>query len=399
MLTELYLHYRQLNLLLRHNGEVPSAFASIMTIENHQKAIQYSCTKLRFSVIKLITQAVWLYFLFPARGLNAFYNMISFQGSTREIVFLFMLGSLQYLLNLPFKLYSTFVIEEKFGFNKTTLRLFWVDQLKAIILSFILMTPILFLLLWIITHVKYWWIFAATFLTCVQFGLVLIYPKFIAPLFNKFYPLNDEKLSHGIQTLVQKIGFQLEEIFVMDASKRSSHGNAYFTGLGKVKRIVFFDTLMKELTTGEVLAVLAHELGHMKLNHITKSLVTSTLFTYVGFFILSSLSHFEWFFRGHFVSSQSPGMLIFLMTTALPVYLFFIPPITSYLSRKKEFEADAFAAHHTSAKDLISALIKLYRSNSSPMIHDPYFSRYYHSHPPATERIAHLESYASQTLS
>ena len=233
-------------------------------------------------------------------------------------------------------------------------------------------------------------------MTLFQFFLLWIFPTVIAPLFNKFQPLEGEELKQGIETLVGRAGFKAKEVFIMDASKRSSHGNAYFTGLGKNKRVVFFDTLLKQLENSEILAILAHELGHMKLKHIPKSMLFSLVVSFASFWLMGTLANKDWFYNGHFVRATTPGVLILLFTQALPLYSFWFSPISSWISRRREFEADAYAAKETAPGDLIRGLLKLYQHNASPVVTDKIYSGFYHSHPPALERIKKLESFKDQ---
>jgi STE24 endopeptidase len=239
---------------------------------------------------------------------------------------------------------------------------------------------------------KWWWLVSFIFMTIFQFTLVWLYPAVIAPLFNKFKPLEGAELKTGIENLVSRAGFKAKEVFVMDASKRSSHGNAYFTGFGKNKRVVFFDTLLKHLENKEIFGILAHELGHMKLKHIPKSMITSLIISFAGFWLMGRLSTESWFYNGHFIRIISPGILLFLFSQAIPLYAFWFGPIGSWISRKREFEADEYAASETNAQDLISGLLKLYQQNASPVVTDPIYSGFYYSHPPALERIKKLQS-------
>jgi STE24 endopeptidase len=237
-----------------------------------------------------------------------------------------------------------------------------------------------------------WWVVSFLVLTLFQFFLLWIYPSVIAPLFNKFKPLESEDLKKGISDLVLAAGFEAQGVFVMDASKRSSHGNAYFTGFGKNKRVVFFDTLLKQLTHKEILAILAHELGHLKLKHIPKSLISSLILSFLGFALMGYWAKSEWFYQGHFIRYASPAILFLLFTQAIPLYTFWSTPLTSWISRKREFEADAYAAEQTNAEDLVTGLLKLYQHNASPVVTDKVYSQFYHSHPPALERIQRLRS-------
>jgi STE24 endopeptidase len=392
-LFEIYLSRRQVATLLAHEQEVPKEFRSYLSLTDHQKAISYAKTKLSFGQLKLVWQAVLLMYWFPFRGAEKLYLASPFMDIHREVAFLMLFFSIQLILNLPWSIYSTFVIEAQFGFNRTTPKIFIVDRLKGLLLSTLLGVPLLYALFFIFNSSgNLWWLFSFMIITIFQFSLVWIYPTLIAPLFNKFHPLETPNLKESIQLLVNRAGFEAREIFVMDASKRSSHGNAYFTGLGKNKRVVFFDTLLKDLEHNEVLAILAHELGHMKLKHIPKSLFTSLIISFVGFWLMGKLSNEVWFYSGHFLRAMSPGVLFFIFLEALPIYTFWFSPLSSWISRKREFEADAYAASETRGTDLVTGLLKLYQKNASPVVTDRLYSGFYHSHPPALERIKRLET-------
>jgi STE24 endopeptidase len=390
---EIYLCRRQFKTFKNAAPHLPPEFSQFISLEDHQKAIKYSSTKLFVSQIRLLFDATLLLYWFPFRGAQALYSSIPLSGIHQDALFLILFFLIQFGLGLPWSIFSTFWIEEKFGFNKTTPKLFLKDQLKGLILGGIFLIPIMYLILYLFNAFSQsWWWISFLVMTGFQFFLLWIYPTWIAPLFNKFSPLESEELKNGISQLVQKAGFEAKEIFIMDASKRSSHGNAYFTGLGKNKRVVFFDTLLKQLSHQEILAILAHELGHMKLKHIPKSMLASIGFSFFGFWLMGMMAQSPWFYQGHFFKSQSAGILIFLFTQAIPIYLFWFSPLSSWLSRRREFEADAYAAENTKSQHLIEALLKLYQQNSSPVITDKWYSRFYHSHPPALERIRHLES-------
>jgi len=392
-LFEVYLSQRQLSTLHLHRTEVPSAFSHFITLNEHQKSISYATAKLRFGQARLLWDVALLFVWFPFRGLEKLYLALPLSGLHKEAFFLIGFLLIQSIANLPWSLYSTFILEEKFGFNRSTPKLFVLDLMKGLLLSMILGIPLLYGALFIFQSTgQWWWLICFLFFTSFQFFLVWLFPTVIAPLFNKFKPLESEELKTGIEKLVTGSGFHTKEIFVMDASKRSSHGNAYFTGLGKNKRVVFFDTLLKQLENKEILAILAHELGHMKLKHIPKSLITSLVLSFLGFFLMGKLSQINWFYAGHFIRVISPGVLFLLFMQAIPQYLFWFSPINSWISRKREFEADHYAAEETNAQDLITGLLKLYQQNSSPVITDSLYSHFYHSHPPAQERIKKLES-------
>lgn len=393
-LFEIYLSRRQVTTLHEHRTEVPSEFKNSLTLEEHQKAVNYATARLNLGQFKLIFEIVLLFYWFPFRGAEKLYLAIPLMDIHREVAFLLAFTGIQMLISLPWSIYSTFVLEEKFGFNRSTPKLFIIDRLKGLVLAAVIGIPLLYALLMIFNWTgKWWWLVSFIFLTAFQFTLVWLYPTVIAPLFNKFKPLEEEELKTGIENLVVRAGFNAKEVFVMDASKRSSHGNAYFTGFGKNKRVVFFDTLLKGLSRGEVLAILAHELGHMKLKHIPKSMAASLILSFIGFWTMGQLANENWFYSGHFMRVISPAALFLLFSQAIPVYTFWFQPLSSWISRKREFEADEYAAGETGPDDLISGLLKLYKENASPVVTDKIYSGFYHSHPPALMRIKKLESF------
>lgn len=395
-LAEIYLTRRQLEMYQKNAETPPQEFAEVISVADHQKAIQYSSAKLKMSVLHLIFDAALMFYWFPMRGAERLYNSITLSGTHHEVAFLLAFSAISFVLSLPWSVYSTFVLEEKFGFNKSTPKLFITDRVKGLVLGGLIGLPLLYAIFYLYhSFGTLWWLASFILLTVFQFSLVWLYPTVIAPLFNKFHPLEGEELKSGIEKLVTNAGFNAREVFVMDASRRSSHGNAYFTGFGKNKRVVFFDTLLKDLNTPEILAILAHELGHMKLKHIPKSMITSLILSFLGFWLMGTLSNQAWFYNGHFFKVSSPGILLFLFMQALPLYTFWFTPISSWISRKKEFEADHYAAGETNPKNLIQGLLKLYQQNASPVVTDKIYSGFYHSHPPALERIKRLESFKS----
>jgi STE24 endopeptidase len=397
-LVEIYLIRRQLRAYQQQSMTPPSEFSEYISDADHQKAIQYSTSKLNLSQLRLIFDAGLLFYWFPFRGAEKLYLSVPGVDIHKEVFFLLAFGLVQLILSLPWSIYSTFVLEEKYGFNKSTPKLFIMDRLKALALSTIIGTPLLYTLIFFYQALpQWWWLVSFLVITLFQFFLVWIYPTVIAPLFNKFHPLEGEELKNGIENLVKRAGFNAREVFVMDASRRSSHGNAYFTGFGKNKRVVFFDTLLKQLNTQEILAILAHELGHMKLKHIPKSIVTSIVLSFVGFYVMGKLADEAWFYQGHFLKIISPGALLLLFTQAIPLYTFWFSPVSSWVSRRREFEADEFAAGETDAQHLIDGLLKLYQQNASPVVTDSWFSGFYHSHPPALNRVQRLKSLKRQT--
>lgn len=393
-LFEIYLARRQVTTLHQNRGTVPAEFRDFLGLADHQKAINYATAKLNVGQARLVWDAILLFYWFPFRGAEKLYMSLPDVGMHREVLFLLSFVLIQTLVNLPWSVYTTFFLEEKYGFNRSTPKLFIVDRLKGLVLGAVLGIPLLYGILAIFQSTgKWWWLVSFIFMTAFQFTLVWLYPTVIAPLFNKFKPLEGAELKSGIEGLVTRAGFNAKEVFVMDASRRSSHGNAYFTGFGKNKRVVFFDTLLKDLANNEILAILAHELGHMKLKHIPKSLVASLIISFFGFWLMGRLSTENWFYSGHFIRIISPGALFLLFTQALPLYTFWFGPISTWISRKREFEADEYAAGETRAQDLISGLLKLYQQNASPVVTDNIYSGFYHSHPPALERIKKLQSF------
>ncbi len=295
------------------------------------------------------------------------------------------------LLDLPFSVYHTFVVEERFGFNRSTPGVFIVDLLKNAALLAVIGTPMIALALWIMESAgSLWWLYV--WAVWMAFTLVMFwaYPAIIAPLFNKFSPLDDESLKQRIQSLMDKCGFRSKGIFVMDGSRRSGHGNAYFTGFGSNKRIVFFDTLLESLEPDEIEAVLAHELGHFRLKHIQKRLLSTMALSFCALALLGWLAGQAWFFTGLGISQPSSWMTLMLFMMVLPVFTFILQPLLSSLSRKHEFEADAYAVKQSSGQDLVNALVKMYRENASTLTPDPLYSAWHDSHPPAPVRIDHI---------
>lgn len=400
-LIESYLDNRNKLHILRNRNEVPAKFAGQISLEDHQKAADYSVAKINtsqfFNIIAYIILLVWTL----GGGLDILNTQVKTLGLSEiwtGVVFFFAFSFVNSLISLPETLYKTFVIEEKFGFNKTTAKLFIVDMIKGFVLAAIIGTPILAGILWIMNALgEYWWAYAWAFLSVIQLLLMWIYPTFIAPLFNKFSALEEGEVKDKILELLKRTGFESKGLFVMDASKRSGHGNAYFTGFGKNKRIVFFDTLINTLNPSEVEAVLAHELGHFKRKHVLKLMVKAFVFSFIGLFILGQLMKAQWFFEGHGVSSQETYMALVLFTMVSGIYTFFVTPISAWTSRKYEFEADEFAATHSDAQDLINALVKMYKDNASTLTPDPAYSAFYHSHPPALIRVNFLEKFLKTT--
>jgi STE24 endopeptidase len=397
---ESWLEAKNKSHILANRSQVPERFKDAISLEDHQKAADYTVTKIKtgqiFHVIDLLLLLGWTL----GGGLSYLQTFISSYGLgpiAEGVVYLAVFGLISTILSIPQSLYSTFVIEERFGFNKMTPALFIKDLFKGLILGGLLGLPLFAGLIWVMNSLgENWWIYGWGLLTGFQFILLWGYPRFIAPLFNKFSPMDDGPHKDKVLALLERTGFTSNGLFVMDASIRSSHGNAYFTGFGKNKRIVFFDTLLKTLEPGEVEAVLAHELGHFKRKHIVKQLTRSVIMSFAAFFILAQLMKSQAFFLGHGVTSQELHITLMLFAMVSGVYTFWVTPLSAMVSRKYEFEADAFAAEYAKPQELISALVKLYKDNASTLTPDPTFSAYHHSHPPALIRVKHLESLSKE---
>ncbi|MES0328269.1 MAG: M48 family metallopeptidase [Gammaproteobacteria bacterium] len=394
----LWLSSRQIAHIRQHRGEVPDSFADKITLVEHQKAADYTTTKTRFGRLPLFYDAALLLIWTLGGGLEWLDQSIitmEFSPIMTGITVMLAFMLISSALNLPFSIYTTFVIEEKFGFNKTTVKTFIIDIFKGSALGLAIGVPLLFAILWLMEQMgELWWVYTWVLLSGFSILMMWIYPTWIAPIFNKFEPLEEGDTLNRIKGLLERCGFNSDGVFVIDGSKRSSHGNAYFSGFGRNKRIVFYDTLLKMLSDDELEAVLAHELGHFKKKHIIKSILISFATTLAGLAILAWLMKNEWFYNGLGVSTQSTYMALLLFTMVSPVFTFALSPIMSLFSRKNEFEADAFAAEQTDAQHLIKALVGLYRENASTLTPDPMYSAFYDSHPPAPVRIAHLNSHA-----
>ena len=392
--TQLWLSIRQTKHVMENRPAVPTEFSESITLEEHQKAADYTTTKSSFGRKELIISTLLLLIWTLGGGLQWLDNMWAGSGlgdlgrGTAVIISFIIISS---LIDIPASVYRTFVIEEKFGFNKQTTKTFIIDMLKNTLVSMAIGIPLIMLVLWLMNSAgSLWWLYAWLAITAFSIIMMWAYPKFIAPIFNKFTPLEEGEVLDRITTLLERNGFNSNGVFMMDGSRRSSHGNAYFTGFGKTKRIVFFDTLLKQLSPTQIEAVLAHELGHFKHKHVFKGMIVSMSMTLVGFAVLAFLMQQEWFFQQLGVQNQSTYMALILFLLVSPVFTFFIGPIMSWWSRKHEFEADAFAAKESSAEELISALVGLYKKNAGTLTPDPLYSAFYDSHPPASIRIAHL---------
>lgn len=394
--TRLWLAQRHISYVSAHRASVPEAFSAEMPLDAHQKAADYTVAKSRFSMLGIVFSAIVLLVLTFGGVLQWLYDLTGDSLSSelaRGVLFFAYLGLLMAVIDIPFDLYRTFVIEEKFGFNKMTTGLFVKDFIVSLVVSAVLGLPFLALLLWLMGAAgDNWWLYA--WLAGVAFWLFVqfISPTVIAPLFNKFSPLENQELKQRIEALLKRCGFQSKGLFVMDGSKRSSHGNAYFTGFGKSKRIVFFDTLVERHDGPEVEAVLAHELGHFKLRHVLKLTAMFAVLGFIFFWLLGLAKNTSWLFTGLNISFPAPDALVLtVFYLVVPAFLFFLRPLLAAYLRKNEFEADAYAAEHAPAHDLVRALVKLYKDNASTLTPDPLHSAFYDSHPPAAVRIARLQ--------
>ena len=393
-----WLATRQIRHVAGHRDVVPAMFQQTVSLAAHQKAADYTVVKTRFGLLELALGAAVLLGWTLLGGLDVLNQLLRGwlgTGMAQQLALVTGFALISGAVELPFTLYQTFVIEERFGFNKMTLKLWTVDLAKSMVLGAAIGLPIAALILWLMSATgSFWWLWAWGVWMGFNLLLLVIYPTFIAPIFNKFKPLEDESIKARVTALMQRCGFAAKGLFVMDGSKRSAHANAYFTGFGAAKRVVFYDTLLAKLSPGEVDAVLAHELGHFKHKHILKRIAGLFALSLAGFALLGYLSHQAWFYFGLGVRPNLNGpndalaLLLFLL--AVPVFSFFISPLLALLSRKHEFEADAYAVQQTSGQDLSTALLKLYEDNASTLTPDPVYVKFYYSHPPASERLARM---------
>ncbi|MEE8263599.1 MAG: M48 family metallopeptidase [Gammaproteobacteria bacterium] len=387
---------RHIDHVRSHRDQVPAAFQDTIPLSAHQKAADYTQAKARFGMYDLLVGALLLLIWTLGGGLNLLDSAWQSGGLpilATGVGFVISAYALMALLEIPMSAYRTFVIEERFGFNKTTPKIFILDILKQGILLLLIGMPLAALVLWLMLNGgALWWLYV--WVTWIGFSLLMmwVYPTFIAPLFNKFRPLMDDALRTRIETLLKRNGFSSQGIFVMDGSTRSTHGNAYFTGLGTNKRIVFFDTLIDELNSEEIEAVLAHELGHFKCKHITKRIILMAAVSLIGLAFLGWLINQPWFYSGLGVTQPSAHVALVLFLIVIPVFTFFFQPMLAHISRKHEFEADDFAVKQAKADTLIQALVKLYKENANTLTPDPLYSAFHDSHPPAPVRVAHLSS-------
>lgn len=403
LLIRFWLSSRQIRHVAQHREAVPAAFAHTISLAAHQKAADYTLAKARLGLLEMALGVAVLLgwtLLGGLSTLNQALALVMGQGMMQQLALLLAFVVISGAIDLPLSWYQTFVLEQRFGFNKMTLGLWLADLLKSSLIGALIGLPIAALILWMMAATgSLWWLWAWLFWMGFNLLLLVIYPTLIAPLFNKFAPLEDETLKARVTALMQRCGFSAKGLFVMDGSKRSAHANAYFTGFGAAKRVVFYDTLLAKLSAPEVDAVLAHELGHFKHKHIIKRIVSMFALSLAGFALLGYLAGQVWFYTGLGVlpnlASGNDALALLLFMLVMPVFSFFIAPLFAQLSRKHEFEADAYAVRQTSAQDLSTALLKLYEDNASTLTPDPLYVRFYYSHPGASERLARMQGVAA----
>ena len=398
--TRLWLASRHIAYIRGHRAAVPAEFAPQITLEAHQKAADYSSLRTRFGMVHTIIDAAILLLLTFGGLLQTFDNWAARwldNGILRGAAFIGLFMVFSALIDLPFSYYRTFSIEARFGFNKMTRAMWLVDLLKTAAVAAAFGVPLVLAVLWLMGKMgSLWWLYVWLVWVAFSVFMMAVYPAFIAPLFNKFSPMQDGSLKQRIEALLAKCGFRSSGLFVMDGSRRSTHGNAYFTGFGKTKRIVFFDTLISRLDENEIEAVLAHELGHFKLHHVVRRMAWTFAVSLVFLWLLGLLKDAAWFYQGMGVDAPaSNAMALLLFVLVVPVFTFLLQPLVAMYSRKHEFEADEYAARYSSARELMNALVKLYKDNASTLTPDPLHSAFYDSHPPASIRIAKLQSLAA----
>ena len=398
LLTKLWLSGRQVRHVAQHRAHVPDAFAHTISLEAHQKAADYTLAKSRVGLIDLALDAITLMAWTLLGGLDLL-NQVTLnwlgEGMGQQVALVVSFTLIGSLIGLPLSLYQTFGIEQRFGFNNTTPKLWVTDMLKGLLVGMVLGLPILWLVLWLMqAGGALWWLYTWAALVIYQLFVMWIAPNVIMPLFNKFTPLEDATLKARVTALMNRSGFTAKGFFVMDGSRRSAHSNAFFTGLGAAKRVVFFDTLLAQLNGDEMEAVLAHELGHFKHRHILKMMATSFATSLAGLALLGWVSQQVWFYAGLGVlpnlSGNNSALALLLFMLVLPLFTFFVSPLSARRSRKFEFEADAYAVAHSDGQALASALLKLYKDNASTLTPDPWYVAFYYSHPPASQRLARM---------
>jgi STE24 endopeptidase len=398
LLTKLWLSGRQVRHVAQHRAQVPAAFSHTISLEAHQKAADYTLAKSRVGVVDLGLDAVTLMAWTLLGGLDLL-NQVTLDwmgvGMGQQIMLVVSFGLIGGLIGLPLSLYQTFGIEQRFGFNNTTPKLWVSDMIKGLLVGMVLGLPLLWLVLWLMqAGGALWWLYTWAALVVYQLFVMWIAPNVIMPLFNKFTPLEDATLKERVTALMTRSGFTAKGFFVMDGSRRSAHSNAFFTGFGAAKRVVFFDTLLAKLNGDEMEAVLAHELGHFKHRHILKMMATSFATSLAGLALLGWVSQQIWFYSGLGVmpnlNGNNSALALLLFMLVLPLFTFFVSPLSARRSRKFEFEADAYAVANSDGQALASALIKLYQDNASTLTPDPWYVAFYYSHPPASQRLARM---------
>ena len=395
-LLETYLKIRNLKSIDNNKESVPDRFKDVVTEEEYKKSIFYNTDRIKFQIFTSLFGSVVL-IIFTIGGLLNYLTQVVMDITQSNVLGAVLLGLLliivEEIISIPISIYSTFVIEERHGFNKTTKKTFVTDIFKGLLISgaisSILYATVIFI---IISAGDLWWIYAFAAVFTLQAIIFFLYPVLIMPLFNKFEPLDDEEFKKPIEKLLEKVDFKSKGLFVMNASLRSTHGNAFFTGIGKNKRIVFFDTLLKTINPDEMEAILGHEFGHYKLGHIRKTLISSLVFGFLGFYILNEIFKSDNFFIAHGLENLTVYSKFLMFYLVIGSYTFFTKPITSALSRKREFEADDFSFQFTDGEHMISGLLKLTKDNASNLTPDPLYSSYYYSHPPIAERVASIEN-------
>ena len=403
LLVKFWLATRQMRHVADHRDRVPAAFVGRISIEAHQRAADYTLAKGRLGLLSMALGAAVLIAWTLLGGLDGLNFAIRdalqprFGDMAYQLALLAVFALIGGALDLPLELYATFRVEQRFGFNRMTWRLYVVDLLKGVLIGALIGLPIAALVLWLMHAAgSLWWLWAWGAWVAFNLAILVLYPTVIAPLFNKFQPLADEALKARVQALMARCGFAAKGLFVMDGSRRSAHANAYFTGFGAAKRVVFFDTLLAKLSPGEVEAVLAHELGHFKHRHVTQRIAAMFALSLLGFGLLGWLSARAWFYTGLGVqpnlAAPNDALALLLFALALPVFTFFVSPLFAQLSRHHEFQADAYACAQASAADLSAALLKLHEDNAATLTPDPLYVRFYYSHPPASERLAALQT-------
>lgn len=400
-LMRIWLGLRHISHVSRHRTAVPAAFRDVINLDAHQKAADYTVARVRLGLLDLAVGALLVAWFTLGGGLQTLFDgwssMFESGSYAHSLAFIGSMALIGFVVGLPFVLWRTFVIEERFGFNKMTLKLFAADLFKEALLAVLVGAPVLVAVLWLMSHMgSRWWLHVWVFWLGFNLLVLLIYPSFIAPLFNKFSPLTDDSLRQRIEALLARCGFRSSGLFVMDGSKRSAHGNAYFTGFGAAKRIVFFDTLLAKLSPPEIEAVLAHELGHYRHHHIWQRLAAMSLASLGFLALLGYLIEQPWFFHGLGMTAEGTAPALVLFMIVIPVFMFPLSPLMSGWSRKHEFQADAYAALQTRREDLVNALVKLYRDNAATLTPDPLYSTFHDSHPPAAARIAHLQGISTR---